>query len=177
MRFDTALLCGMDPQDIRADGSRVTHRGRIGAEVIDVNRHMNTLGYDALFNIAEHNLFWTAGIDEAWVEAQDFSLFRLEKTLRYENELLHDMAFEIRSRIIATDGRKIHHLHELVRLSDGARAAVMDALSIHIDLRQRKSCAIHDPKVRAAILALRDAALPQAWPKGAVDRGLRQIEC
>lgn len=176
MRFDTALLCGMAPQDIRSDGSRVTHRGRIGADVIDVNRHMNTLGYDALFNIAEHNLFWIAGIDETWVEAQGFSLFRLEKTLRYENEVLHDTAVEIRSRILATDGRKVHHLHEMIRLSDGARAAVKDALSIHIDLGQRKSCVIHDPDVRARILALRDVAAGQPWPKGAVDRGLRQAE-
>lgn len=174
MRFDTALLCGRAAQDIRSDGSRVTHRGRVGAEVIDVNRHMNTLGYDILFNISEHNLFWTAGIDETWVEAGGFSLFRLEKTLRYENELLHDTEIEIRSRILATDGRKIHHFHELIRLSDGARAAVMDALSIHIDLGQRKSCAIRDPQVRAQILALRDASAGQAWPAGAVARGLRQ---
>ena len=174
MRFDTALLCGMAPQDIRSDGSRVTHRGRINAAVIDVNQHMNTSGYDALFDIAEHNLFWIAGIDETWVEAQGFSLFRLEKTLRYENELLHGTEVEIRSRILASDGRKIHHLHELIRLSDGVRAAVKDALSIHIDLGQRKSCPVHDLDVRARLLALRDAAAGQPWPKGAVARGLAQ---
>lgn len=159
-------------QDRRPDGSRVTLRGRIDGTVIDVNGHMNVSGFDLLFDRAEHNLFQIAGIWEPWIEARRQSLFRLEKLIRYERELLAGDPFEVRSRVLATDGRRIHHFHELWHCALDRRSACFDGLSIHVDLTARKSAPVSDPEVLRLLLALRDEAADAPRPDGVVARDL-----
>lgn len=158
--------------DIRPNGARLTYRGTIGDESIDINRHMNVSGFDALFDQGEHNLFEITGIWEPWIARRGESLFRLEKVIRYENELLLGQDFEVRSRVIATDGRRIHHFHELWDCAHDRRSAAFDGLSIHVDLTRRKSCPITDPDVLTRLLALEAEAAGFDLPKGVQQRGL-----
>lgn len=157
---------------IPADGPFVGVEGHVGPDVIDVNGHMNVLGFDKLFDAAENALFLAFGMGEPYLERTGKSMFRLEKLIRYERELFADDAIEIRSYLMATDMKRIHHVHELWSRETGQRSAIFDALSIHVDLTARRSTPITDAAARQSIAACAalHAALPR--PEGALDRGL-----
>lgn len=152
-----------------AEGAAVTLRGEIGSDMIDVNGHMNVLGYDILFDTAEYNLFAFFGIWEPWIAETRHSLFRLEKLIRYEAEFMQGDVFEIRSWIIASDHKRIQHFHALWNLTQNRRGAYCDALHLHVDLTARKGVAVQDPEVLARLLQMRDLAVP---PKGSLQRDL-----
>lgn len=159
---------------IPTDGPFVGVEGHVGPDVIDVNGHMNVLGFDKLFDAAESALFLAFGMGEPYLERTGMSMFRLEKLIRYERELFADDAIEIRSYLVATDMKRIHHVHELWSRETNRRSAIFDALSIHVDLAARRSAPIADPATRASVTACAElhAALPR--PEGALDRGLDQ---
>ena len=142
----------------------ISYRGRVAPNWVDVNRHMNVSWYDRVFDMAEHTLFEAFGIEDGYIARTRLSIFRLERLVRYERELLEADAIEVASRVVWTDFRRVHHFHELRNVAKGYRAASVDALSIHVDLRLRKSAPMSLPEttIPLARLAREHALLPQA---------------
>lgn len=141
-----------------------TFEGRVLPEWVDANGHMNVSFYDRVFDAAEHSLFAAFGIHDAFIRRTGFTIFRLDKLIRYQRELMQGDAIAVHSRIVWTDFRRVHAFHELMNVDASYRAATDDALSIHVDLSRRKSAVIVDPDVRQSLerLAAAHAALPAA---------------
>jgi len=114
-------------------------------EWIDINEHMNVRWYDHVFDNAEHDLMEAIGISDPYIASSGFTIYRLEKRIRYERELLLGEQLLVSSRIIFTDERILKHRHELLNLTRNIRAASADYTSIHVDLSVRKSARISDP--------------------------------
>jgi acyl-CoA thioester hydrolase len=129
---------------------------------IDANRHMNVSWYDHVFDMAESSLFSAFGVDEGYIARTNHGMFRLEKHLRYEKELVEGDRLRVDSRIVSSDGRLLRHFHELWSDSRGVRAATAGYVSIHVDLNARKPARITDPSVIAPLrkLASEHALLP-----------------
>lgn len=144
--------------------------GRVDATWIDPNRHMNVSWYDHVFDQAESALFAAFGIDDAYIRSYDLTTFRIEKLIRYERELMEGDAIEVRSRILHTNGRLVHHFHEIWNIGVPYRAAIADCLSIHVDLSIRKSAVITDPEIRQRLEALASAHAKIPVPAGAARR-------
>ncbi len=125
----------------------VGFEGEVAADWIDVNGHMNVGWYDHVFDIAEAALFAAFGVDEDYVRRAAHGMFRLEKLIRYERELVLGDALRIEGRILSNDGRLVKHFHELLNLTKGVRAASASFVSIHVDLSRRKTAAVSDPAV------------------------------
>lgn len=138
-------------------GSFVGFEGIVGDDWIDSNGHMNVAWYDRVFDAAESRLFEAFGIDEVYIARTRHGMFRIEKTLRYERELLVGDRIRVTGRIAAFDGRGVRHAHDLVNVVTGKRAAVATYTSLHVDLSRRKVAEITDPAVRAALRALASA--------------------
>lgn len=138
--------------------------GRVEPTWIDVNRHMNVAWYDHVFDIAETGLIAAFGIDDDYIRANGRTIYRLEKRIRYERELLEGDGLRVESRIVSNDERLLRHFHELLNLTKGVRAAAAEYVSIHVDLAKRKSARITDPAVLEPLreLAARHAILPPA---------------
>lgn len=136
--------------------------GEVEAAWLDVNDHMNVAWYDYVFDIAESALFAAFSIDDDYIRANGRTMFRLEKRIRYERELVRGNSIKVESRIVSTDERLVKHFHELLNLSTGVRAATADYVSIHVDLGKRKPARIIDPVVLEPLrtLAERHASLP-----------------
>jgi acyl-CoA thioester hydrolase len=136
--------------------------GRAKPAWIDVNRHVNVAWYDHVFDIAETALIAAYGIDDDYIRANGRTIFRLEKRIRYERELLDGDNLRVESRIVSNDERLLTHLHELLNLTKGVRAATAEYVSIHFDLAKRKSARITDPLVLEPLreLAASHALLP-----------------
>lgn len=138
-------------------GFFVGYEGVVGDGWIDANDHMNVSWYDRVFDAAESQLFEAFGIDEAYIARTRHGMFRVEKTIRYERELLAGDRIRVTGRIAAFDGRGVRHTHELVNVATGRRAATATYASLHVDLSRRKVAAVADPDVLAALRALASA--------------------
>jgi acyl-CoA thioester hydrolase len=143
-------------------GSFTGFEGVVRPDWIDANRHMNVAWYDHVFDIAESALFAAFAIDEDYIRTSGCGMFRLEKRIRYERELVEGDRVRVEGRIVSTDHRLVRHYHELLNLTSGTRAASAEYTSIHVDLSTRKSARIADPEIlrRLDVLHTRHAALP-----------------
>ncbi|MBO6902140.1 MAG: thioesterase family protein [Rhizobiaceae bacterium] len=137
-------------------------RGTVLPDWIDANRHMNVAWYDHVFDKAESALFAAFGVDEDYIARTNHGMFRLEKHIRYEKELVEGDELRIDSRIDTTDGRLLKHFHELWSVSRNMRAATARYVSIHVDLSERKAVRVTDPLVVAPLreMASAHAQLP-----------------
>lgn len=158
------------PNDCSDQGPFVGFRGEVQPEWVDVNQHMNVSWYDRVFDAAEKALFDAIGLDEDYVLQSNFGIFRLEKLMRYEKELRLGDRIEVRSIIVLTDHKRIHHFHELMNVGTGARAAFCDGLSIHVDLSLRKAGPIVLARVVDPLSAMAAWHSGLARPAGAVAR-------
>lgn len=130
-----------------AAGGFVSFRGRIEECWIDANGHMNVLGYDHMFQSAELAFFDHHGAGTGY-PASGLGYFRLEKHVRHHAELRLDEMVAVTTLLVWTDYKRVHMLHQAWNLATGARAAVMEALSIHVDLATRRSTPLVDPAMR-----------------------------
>lgn len=135
----------------------IGYEGIVRAEWIDVNEHMNVRWYDHVFDNAEHDLVDNIGLTEAYIAANGFTVYRVEKHVRYERELLLGEQILVSSRIVYTDGRVLKHRHELFNLTRNIRAACADYTSLHVDLSKRKSARISDPVILDSLHRLANA--------------------
>lgn len=140
----------------------VSFEGRVEAGWIDANGHMNVAWYDHVFDRAESTLFDAFGVNEDYITSRQLGMFRLEKRISYQNELVEGDLMRVESHIASRDNRLLHHVHQLFNLTRGNRAAAAQKLSIHVDLDRRKSASIVDPDILARLYALTCA--PSALP-------------
>lgn len=140
----------------------VGFEGRVEPAWIDVNRHMNVAWYDHVFDAAESALFSAFGMDEPYIGRFQHGMFRLEKRIRYEREVVEGDLLRVESRITGFDDRLLRHTHVLVNVSKGVRAGTAEYVSIHVDLSKRKSTRVTEPLLlgRLRELAARHALLP-----------------
>ena len=106
----------------------VSFRGEVGPDWLDANEHMNVSWYDRVFDEAEMRFFVEFGIEENSIRETGLTFFRLEKLVGYERENMSGDAIEVRSRVIWTDFRRVHHFHEMWNLTRQYRAAHVDAV-------------------------------------------------
>lgn len=132
-------------------------QGAVQSDWIDSNGHMNVGWYDHVFDVAESRLFEAFGVDEGYIARTRHGMFRVEKRIRYEKELLLGDALRIDSRILSSSGRVLRHAHELCNLTRGGRAAIAEYVSLHVDLSLRKSVPISDAAVTEPLRRLAEA--------------------
>lgn len=148
----------------------VTMRGQVESDWIDVNGHMSAGYFDRLFDRAEESLFTEFGIADPYILRTGLSYYRLERIVIYARELMQGDPLEVRSRVLWTDLRRVHHFHELWNTAAGYRAAYCDGISIHVDLTTRKSAVATLPEVTEPLLRLRAAHSTPPLPEGVVHR-------
>jgi len=146
------------PAPIRA------HEDQVIAAWIDRNGHLNLAYYLVIFDRATDAVFDLLGIGAAYTEASGHSLFVVETHTLYERELAQGARVRVESRILGADAKRLHLAHAMRRAEDDARAALLEAVVLHVDLATRR--AVPFPLAQAATLAemaQAHAVLPP-WP-------------
>lgn len=123
------------------------YRDAVAREWIDYNGHMNVAYYVLAFDRATDRLFDHLGIGEAYRRTSNRSLFALETHVTYERELRAGEAFEIDTRLIDADGKRLHLFHAMMRASDGALAATIELMALHVDLAGPRAAPLPDEAV------------------------------
>ena len=114
------------------------YQGEVLPAWIDSNNHMNLAYYVLLFDFATDAIYEAFGLDARYREATNCATFAAESHNQYVQELLVGERVQIVTQILAADTKRVHLAHEMLRLSDGKRAATQELLYLHVDLGIRR---------------------------------------
>lgn len=140
------------------------HRERVLPEWVDAAGELRPAFAVVIFDHAIDRLYDGIGIGDAYREATSFSTFTLETHSLFETPLCAGEEALVRSHILDVDAKRMHIAQEMFRPGERERAALMEQLSIHIDLTVRRSAPFPPERlaqIRAAMAAQAD------WPRPA----------
>jgi acyl-CoA thioester hydrolase len=120
------------------------YRDAVAPDWIDYNGHMNVAYYVLAFDRATDRLFDYLGIGETYRRATHHSVFALEAHVTYERELRHGDDFEIATRLIDADRKRLHLFHAMTRAKDGELSATIEVMGLHVDMAGPRSAPLPD---------------------------------
>ena len=97
---------------------------------IDYNGHLSEPYYVLVFGHATDAVMDLVGIDAAYREANDASLYTVEAHVRYLAEVSAGSDLEVRSSVIGATGKLLWIWHEL--WVDGRLRATEEVLGVHV---------------------------------------------
>lgn len=121
------------------------YQGKVRPEWIDHNGHMNLAYYVLAFDLACEDFFTCFGMNQAYRDATGCSTFSGDIHVYYKRELREGEAFTVTSTLLGFDEKRIRYMNQMYRADDGSDVALMEAISLHVDLTARRVCAMHDP--------------------------------
>jgi acyl-CoA thioester hydrolase len=136
---------------------------------IDHNGHMNVGYYHVVFDLAAGEFFEHFGLDDAFRGSHQSSTFALESHLHFLREVKEGAPLRFEARLLDVDAKRIHFYQEMFHATEGFCAATYESISVHVDMRTRKTSPMPvslNERLRA--LASAHAALPRPWQIGHV---------
>jgi acyl-CoA thioester hydrolase len=122
------------------DGWLEVGEGRVGAETIDYNGHMNVVHYRAAFDAATDGLFAHLRLGPDDYNARTgATLMVVEEHTRYHAELAEGDRYRILARLVGHSAKKLHYLLAMERLDGEVLAATHEELALHVDLAARRA--------------------------------------
>ena len=115
----------------------VYSRVAVREDWLDYNGHMNVAYYLVAFEHGLEDLKCAYGLDETYRTTRQRSTVALETHLTYQNEALLGDVLRIESRILGTDGKRLHFCQAMYR--DETLLATQEVLSLSFDLAARRS--------------------------------------
>ena len=137
------------------------HRERVRPDWVDTAGELAPAYAVVIFDHAIDRLYDGIGLGDDYRQATDFSTFTLETHSLLEQPVPAEEEVLVRSHILAVDGKRMHIAQEMFRPGETRRVALMEQLSIHIDLSIRRS-APFPPERLARVRAAMDAQ--REWP-------------
>ncbi|HQR03007.1 MAG: thioesterase family protein [Proteobacteria bacterium] len=114
----------------------------VPADWIDINEHMNSTCYTLAIYDAHRMFTAYLGLGDAYVNERNLGKMVVESHLVYEREVLRGDRIAVDSRLLGVDRKRFHFYHELLNLSGGFRAAVLEQIDVHVDLSTRRSAPV-----------------------------------
>ena len=146
--------------------------GRVLAEHIDYNGHMNVVHYRAAFDLSTDGLFAHLGLaPDVYNVRTGATLMVVEEHTRYHAELAEGERYRILARLVGHSAKKLHYLLVMEHLERRVVAATHEELALHVDLAARRSSPLPPEAVAAAeALEAAQAHLPPPPDLGRVIR-------
>lgn len=137
------------------------YRAAVAPEWIDYNGHMNVAYYVLAFDRATDLLLDHLGLGEAYRQASNHSLFVLEAHVTYGRELRAGDNFEIETRVIDADRKRLHLFHTMATGEKAVQAATIEVMALHVDLAGPRAAPLPDaPYAKIETLLAAHGLLP-----------------
>ena len=151
-----------------------TYQTAVSPDWVDYNGHLRDAYYLLIFSHATDALMDLLGLDAAGRARTGHTLYTLECHLNYLAEVKEGEQVEVRSQLLAHDGKRLQIHHGLHRPGEEASLAESEQMLINIDSAAGRS-APFDAQVadKVAQLAAEHRGLPQPACVGRVI-GLRR---
>ena len=138
---------------------------QIEPQWIDYNGHLNMAYYNVMFDRAIDQMWLQLGIGPAYMQDRHGSTFTAECHVRYLREIHLGDPVQISVHLLAADEKRLHTFEELRHATEGWLSATSENMSIHIDMKARKT-APFPPDIRARIQAVVNAHGAAPRPEG-----------
>ena len=136
------------------------HRERVRPDWVDATGALAPAYLVVIFDHAIDLLYNGIGIGMAYRQSTSFSSFTLETHTLIEGPVRADEEVLVRNRVLQVDTKRLHIAQEMFQptfpLGRMQRVALMEQLSIHVDLSSRRSAPFPPERlaqIRAAIAA------------------------
>jgi acyl-CoA thioester hydrolase len=130
--------------------------GTVPPAWIDRNGHVNVSWYLFISEKATGELYELLGLDDAQRAQSGCGMFAAEHHIVYTNEMREGDRVRVTSLLLDYDHKRIHFVNRVLCGSDGAIAAAVENIELHVDLTRRR-VAPFAPEVRLRLEAVRAA--------------------
>lgn len=142
---------------------------RVKPEWIDYNGHMNVGYYHVAFDDASSPFFHWLGLSPEYRSRHQVSTFALETHLNFLREVKLGERLRFAARLLSHDAKRIHFFIEMLHADEGFLAATYESLSMHVDLRTRRTSPMAEVlQQRMRAVMTEHAKLPRPWQVGHV---------
>ncbi|MFM8555428.1 MAG: thioesterase family protein [Betaproteobacteria bacterium] len=142
---------------------------RVKPEWIDYNGHMNVGYYHVAFDDASSPFFHWLGLSPEYRSRHQVSTFALETHLNFLREVKLGEPIRFAARLLSHDAKRIHFFIEMFHADEGFLAATYESLSMHVDLRTRRTSPMAEVlQQRMRAVMTEHAKLPRPWQAGHV---------
>jgi acyl-CoA thioester hydrolase len=138
---------------------------QIEPQWIDYNGHLNMAYYNVMFDRAIDELWLVLGIGPSYKKSRNGSTFTAECHVRYLREIHLGQPLQVSVYLIAADDKRLHTFEELRHAKEGWLSATSENMTLHIDMRERKT-APFPSDVRTTIDAVARAHAMVPRPEG-----------
>ena len=138
---------------------------QIEPQWIDYNGHLNMAYYNVMFDRAIDELWLVLGIGPSYKKTRNGSTFTAECHVRYLREIHLGQPLQVSVYLIAADDKRLHTFEELRHAKEGWLSATSENMTLHIDMRERKT-APFPSDVRTTIDAVARAHAMVPRPEG-----------
>jgi acyl-CoA thioester hydrolase len=118
---------------------------RVLAEWIDGNGHLNVAYYSLIFDRALDRFFDDMGIGWDYTQKGEGSAFVLEAHVSFLKEVKTDDPLRVTFQLLDHDEKRIHYIEHMYHATEGFLAATSEQISVHIDMKTRRSSAFPEP--------------------------------
>lgn len=142
---------------------------QVKPEWLDYNGHMNVGFYHVAFDDASTPFFHWLGLTPDYRAHHQVSTFALETHLNFLREVKLGEPLRFAARLLSHDAKRIHFFIEMFHQTEGFLSATYESLSVHIDLRTRRTAPMGETlqeRLRAVMAA--HVRLPRPWQVGHV---------
>jgi carnitine 3-dehydrogenase len=137
-------------------------RGEVRPEWIDYNGHMTDSRYQQVFGDVMDALCRRIGIDESYRQRVGM-YYTVESHTTHGVELKVGEPYEVRTRILAVDDKRLRLFHALHRTRDGALVATGEQMHLHVGVKAGKTVPVADA-IRVQLERIRDAQAKEPLP-------------
>jgi len=141
-------------------------RGRVLAEWIDINNHMNVAYYVLAFDQGIDALWREFGLTDEYIRNDEGSTFAVESHLTWQREIAEGEPYIITSQLLAYDAKRIHQFMRMYHGSEYYLAATAEWMNLHVDIKARR-VAPWPQHILARIAAFAAGQAEFAWPEAA----------
>lgn len=114
------------------------YNSTVAPEHIDYNGHMNVAYYVLLFDEATDAYKTHVGLDTDYRKRTNCSTFAAELHVTYLKELKLGDRIRVETLLLDHDTKRHHFIHSMFNEADDSRCALMEVMSLHVDLNTRR---------------------------------------
>lgn len=141
---------------------------------IDHNGHMNAGYYMVAFDDATGPWSAYCGLDAVYRRSHPYSTFSIEGHILWHRELRQGDPLRVEAQLLGFDDKKFHSFMQLLHDEENFVAASHELLTMHIDMRRRRS-APFPPEIRHRLAEVLAEHAPLGRPQD-VGRVIRTKE-
>ncbi|WP_233152906.1 thioesterase family protein [Motiliproteus sp. MSK22-1] len=134
----------------------IVFKGKVIPEWIDYNGHMNDACYVTVFSKAIDEFMIHIGLDEAFREQRQVSIYTLQSMVHYLQEVSEGEPLRVEVQLLESDSKKLRVFFTMLQDDKNEELAAMETLLLHMDMALRKAAPFL-PATQARIDGIQDS--------------------